>query len=98
LNEPASSAYPKLRSEPRRRISRANAASPTLTDPAHTRVSVSRSPILNKELRERQPAQKTYGIELQDYSEQSGLRCRASLALDEPLSWQSSATSLERGG
>lgn len=39
-----------------------------------------------------------YEIERQDYSEDSGLLCRASLALDEPLSWQSSATSLERDG
>jgi hypothetical protein len=28
-----------------------------------------------------------HGIELQDYSEQSGLLCRASLEPDKPLSW-----------
>ena len=28
-----------------------------------------------------------YGIELQDYSDKSGLLCRASLEPDKPLSW-----------
>ena len=37
------------------------------------------------------------GIEPQDYSEKTGLLCRASLALDEHVSMQSSATSLEHG-
>ena len=76
-----------------------NAASPALTDPARTRCeSVPVAQFSKRGSAGGAPAQKTHGIELQDYSEESGLRCRASLALDEPLSWQSSATSLERGG
>lgn len=98
LNEPSCSAGRKLRSGPRRWISRAMTASLALTDPARRwRVCPGR-PFSKRGSADGTPAQKTHGIELQDYSEESGLRCRASLALDEHISVQSSATSLERGG
>ncbi len=74
------------------------AASPALADPARTKCESVPVARFQRGSADGVPAQKTHGIELQDYSEESGLRCRASLALDEHISVRSSATSLERGG
>jgi len=43
-------------------------------------------------------AHNVYGIERLDYSKSLGLLSRASLALDEPVSWHPALRALEHGG